>query len=74
MPAWLQDNVRRGAELVGAQGGAAPDFTFATLYRLRQWKKRHVENLYEGGKQIGATEKSGRHFSSGSLKPTGIGN
>jgi len=48
--------VRRGAELVGGQGGAAPDFTFATLYRLRQWKNGHVENLYEGGKQIGATE------------------
>jgi hypothetical protein len=22
----------------GGQGGAAPDFTFATLYRLRRWK------------------------------------
>jgi hypothetical protein len=22
----------------GDQGGAAPDFTFATLYRLRRWK------------------------------------
>jgi LmbE family N-acetylglucosaminyl deacetylase len=34
LPAWMQDNVRRGGELVGGQGGAAPDFTFATLYRL----------------------------------------
>lgn len=59
MPAWLLDNVRRGAELVGGQGGAAPDFTFATLYRLRQWKNGHVENLYEGGKQISATENPG---------------
>jgi len=33
LPAWMIDNVRRGAELVGTQGGAAPDFTFATLYR-----------------------------------------
>ena len=24
--------------LIGGQGGAAPDFTFATLYRLRRWK------------------------------------
>jgi LmbE family N-acetylglucosaminyl deacetylase len=32
---WMMDNVRRGTELVGGQGGAAPDFTFATLYRLR---------------------------------------
>jgi len=36
MPAWMIDNVRRGAELVGGQGGAAPDFMFATLYRVRQ--------------------------------------
>jgi len=59
MPAWLQDNVRRGAELVGGQGGAAPDFTFATLYRLRQWKNGRVENVYSGGKQISATENPG---------------
>ncbi len=37
LPAWMQDNVRRGGELVGGQGGAAPDFAFATLYRLRRW-------------------------------------
>jgi LmbE family N-acetylglucosaminyl deacetylase len=59
MPPWLQDNVRRGAELVGGQGGAAPDFGFATLYRLRQWKNGRVENVYEGGKRISATENPG---------------
>ena len=37
LPAWMMDNVRRGAELVGGQGGAAPRFAFATLYRLRRW-------------------------------------
>ncbi|MGH7975753.1 MAG: PIG-L deacetylase family protein [Limisphaerales bacterium] len=62
LPAWLQDNVRRGAELVGGQGGAAPDFTFATLYRARQWKSGGVENFYSGGKQIGATENPGDIF------------
>ncbi len=56
MPAWLQDNVRRGAELVGGQGGAAPAFTFATLYRLRQWKNGRIENVLSGGKQIGRTQ------------------
>ena len=56
MPAWLQDNVRRGAELVGGQGGPAPNFVFATLYRLRQWKSGRIENLFSGGRQIGATE------------------
>ncbi len=63
MPAWLQDNVRRGAELVGGQGGQAPDFGFATLYRLRQWKNGHLENVFSGGKQIGATENPGDIFS-----------
>ena len=38
LPAWMQDNVRRGGELVGGQGGAAPDFSFCTLYRLREWR------------------------------------
>lgn len=62
LPAWLQDNVRRGAELVGGQGAAAPDFSFATLYRLRQWKNGRVENVYPGGKQISATDNPGRLF------------
>jgi hypothetical protein len=38
MPAWLMDNVRRGSELVGGQGGVAPDFMFGTLYRLQRWQ------------------------------------
>ena len=37
LPAWLIDNVRRGAELVGGQGGRAPDFVFGAIYRLKQW-------------------------------------
>ena len=38
LPAWMSDNVRRGGELVGGQGGIAPTFHFATLYRLRRWE------------------------------------
>ncbi|MDH3987968.1 MAG: PIG-L family deacetylase [Gammaproteobacteria bacterium] len=38
LPAWMQDNVRRGGELVGGQGGVAPDFSFATLYRVSMWQ------------------------------------
>lgn len=34
LPAWFMDNVRRGGEVVGGQGAPAPDFTFATLYRV----------------------------------------
>jgi N-acetylglucosamine malate deacetylase 1 len=59
MPAWLQDNVRRGAEVIGGQGGTAPDFTFATLYRLRLWKNGRAESIYPGGKQISVAENSG---------------
>ena len=45
LPAWMMDNVRRGAELVGGQGGAAPDFTFATIYRLRKWANGRLTNV-----------------------------
>ena len=37
LPIWMADNVRRGGERVGGQGGFAPGFRFATLYRLRSW-------------------------------------
>jgi LmbE family N-acetylglucosaminyl deacetylase len=59
MPAWLQDNVRRGAELIGGQGSAAPDFIFATLYRMRRWKNGRLENVFTGGKQISAAQNVG---------------
>ena len=55
VPAWMQDNVRRGGELVGGQGGAAPDFPFATLYRLRRWARGGFETLYQGGRNIPAS-------------------
>ena len=38
MPAWMSDNVRRGTELVGGQGAAAPKFHFATLYNVLERK------------------------------------
>lgn len=37
LPAWMIDNVRRGAELIRGQGEAAPGFAFATLYRHGRW-------------------------------------
>ncbi len=52
LPAWMQDNVRRGGELVGGQGGAVPDFSFATLYRLRKWQGGEFVNIIEGGRNI----------------------
>lgn len=35
LPAWMSDNVRRGAELLGGAGSAAPRIAHATLYRAR---------------------------------------
>src|SRR5688572_4883568 len=43
LPAWMQDNVRRGAEVAGGQGEAAPAFDFATLYRVRRWKDGRLQ-------------------------------
>ncbi len=31
---YMTDNVRRGAEIVGGQGGSAPDFQFGQIYRV----------------------------------------
>lgn len=56
VPAWMQDNVRRGAELVGGQGRAAPDFTFCTLYRHRIWVDGGLRHHYEGGRTLGAAD------------------
>ncbi len=62
MPAWLMDNVRRGGELVGGQGAAAPDFFCATLYRLRRWRGGRFEPAYSGGKFLGTTQSPVRLF------------
>jgi len=45
MPAWMIDNVRRGAEWIGGQGKAAPDFLFGTIYRLRRWSAGAFEDV-----------------------------
>ncbi len=54
VPAWMQDNVRRGGEVVGGQGGAAPDFLFATIYRLRRWKAGGLHRSFESGRILDA--------------------
>jgi LmbE family N-acetylglucosaminyl deacetylase len=52
LPAWMMDNVRRGAELVGGQGSAAPRFAFATLYRLRRWAGGRLQEVLERGQAL----------------------
>lgn len=58
LPAWMQDNVRRGGELVGGQGGAVPDFSFATLYRLRRWEEGGLVDVLNEGVDIPSGDQS----------------
>jgi len=62
LPAWMLDNVRRGSEIVGGQGGAAPEFTFAALYRLRRWSQGRAARYFEGGKQVSCSTPVGELF------------
>ena len=52
LPAWMMDNVRRGGEVAGGQGGAAPEFPFAVLYRLGKWSSGQANKFFDGGKQV----------------------
>jgi LmbE family N-acetylglucosaminyl deacetylase len=56
LPAWMLDNVRRGAELVGGRGVKAPDFAFATIYRLQQWRDGKLWEVFSGGKFLDAAQ------------------
>lgn len=60
LPAWFMDNVRRGAEVVGGQGGPAPDFVFAALYRVTKWEDGRAKEVFPHGKQMSAKEPAGR--------------
>jgi LmbE family N-acetylglucosaminyl deacetylase len=62
VPPWMQDNVRRGAELVGGQGGAAPDFTFCTLYRFGRWSDGRLQPTYQGGRSLPAATSASTLF------------
>src|SRR5262245_2683579 len=59
MPAWMIDNVRRGGELVGGQGAAAPAFAFGTLYRLRRWKDGAFAPVLTTGRFVGQGKELG---------------
>lgn len=62
LPAWLMDNVRRGAELVGGQGQGAPEFTYAALYRVRKWADRRFQAVFTGGKFLSQTQNPASLF------------
>jgi LmbE family N-acetylglucosaminyl deacetylase len=60
LPAWMMENVRRGAELVGGQGSAAPDFAFGTIYRLSKWRSGRF--VFAGGKFLSCRENAAKLF------------
>jgi N-acetylglucosamine malate deacetylase 1 len=62
LPAWMMDNVRRGGELMTGQGGAAPDFPFATLYRVGRWSEGKLKPVYDGGRILNAREDPAQLF------------
>jgi LmbE family N-acetylglucosaminyl deacetylase len=62
LPAWMLDNVRRGAELVGGRGAKAPDFMFATIYRLQRCGGGNVRNPFSGGKYLSAAQNAAGLF------------
>jgi LmbE family N-acetylglucosaminyl deacetylase len=62
LPAWLHDNVRRGAELVGGQGQAAPDFVFGQLFRLRRWRAGRIEPCFAGGRNLAVSTRADTIF------------
>jgi LmbE family N-acetylglucosaminyl deacetylase len=56
LPAWMLDNVRRGAELAGGRGAKAPHFTFATIYRLKKWRGGKLQKISSCGKFLSAAQ------------------
>jgi LmbE family N-acetylglucosaminyl deacetylase len=60
LPAWMMDNVRRGAELVGGQGDAAPSFAYATLYRLRHWTDGRLHEVADCGQVLSSQDDLSR--------------
>ena len=62
LPAWMQDNVRRGSELVGGQGQAAARFMFAQVYRLRRWNGSQVEDCFSGGRFLPSSASAASLF------------
>ncbi len=62
LPAWMLDNVRRGAELVGGRGAKAPDFIFATIYRLQCWHGGKLQKIFSSGKFLSCRENAANLF------------
>jgi hypothetical protein len=57
LPAQAIDAVRRGAELVGGLGQAAPDMVFAMLYRVQRWRGSGEAPLWPAGRLLGSGDE-----------------
>jgi LmbE family N-acetylglucosaminyl deacetylase len=60
LPAWMVDNVRRGAELVGGQGRVAPNFEFGTIYRFQKWSHGRLTEVRRGQRFLSRAVKAGK--------------
>lgn len=56
LPAWLMDNVRRGAEVLFGARAPAPDLLFGTLYHLRQWRDGRFQPALETPQVLTASQ------------------
>lgn len=63
------ENVRLGAEVVGGQGGPAPDFPFAELYHWTFMSGKNLVAPRPGGRVLGPSEKIDLHDLSKSFWP-----
>jgi len=59
LPAWMIDNVRRGAELIGGEGAESPAIEYATLYRARRRENRGWRSEFQQGRFIESSEGLG---------------
>ena len=50
------------AALVGGRGGAAPDFTFGTIYRLRKWSRARRAEVLKNGRCLSRAENAAGLF------------
>lgn len=56
LPAWLMDNVRRGAELVGGPGAQHPGFKFGVLLRVLVWRAGRLRAIPVQQRIVRATD------------------
>lgn len=70
-PARLMDNVRRGSEVVGGQGGAGAPILFAELYRVTFMRGREILDPRPGGRLVTPDELFGLQELLAQFRPAG---